>query len=291
MNNNETITAPEAEVKAKKNPKKVGLIIGGVWVAIIVAVVLVLNFVCFHEWQEATGAAPMTCSKCGKTEGEALNEDDFMRDLSKGLEDRWVESDDEDGIATTKEEWEACFNAEYNAVIKYEKATFKDETMRDLARKYVKCIIDAKECLPYYGSNQWSSKYEEAYETREQLLYKIDSVKPIPVSEESRTKYLQPMLTEGETLSVVTEMLNKIEFKKVEDDWGWRTYATVVENTASIEFSYFAFEIDLYDKDGVKLTTEYASVNNWKAGEKSRFSFYTDENFTEMKVARASWNY
>ena len=122
-------------------------------------------------------------------------------------------------------------------------------------------------------------------------MYEIDSVKPIPVSDESRTTNLQPILTEGETLSLVNDLLNSVEFKKVEDDWGWRTYATVVENTTSIEFSYFAFEIDLYDKDGVKLTTEYASVDNWKAGEKSRFSFYTDEKFTEMKVARASWNY
>jgi len=41
--------------------------------AILVAITLLLTGCCIsHDWQEATCTAPQTCSKCGKTEGEAL---------------------------------------------------------------------------------------------------------------------------------------------------------------------------------------------------------------------------
>ncbi|MBR2418581.1 MAG: FxLYD domain-containing protein [Clostridia bacterium] len=291
MDNNEKIVINEATNDKTKKSKKSLIIICGVFLTIIVAVVLVLNLVCFHEWQEATGTTPMTCSKCGKTEGEPLNEDDFLRDLAKGLEDRWVLADSANTLTATKENWEGYFDAEYNAIIKYKKSAFKDKTMSDLAEKYVECIVETKACLPNFGTNQWSSKYNDVYQDREILLYKIDSVKPIPVSDESRTAFLEPMLTEGETLSIIKKMLKTVEFKKVVDDWSWVTYETVVENTAPINFNYFTFEIALIDKDGVTLSTEYASVNNWDSGEKAKFSFWTDEKFAEMKVERASWDY
>lgn len=40
---------------------------------VIVSAVLILSFVCFHNWSDATCDAPMTCEKCGKTKGEALS--------------------------------------------------------------------------------------------------------------------------------------------------------------------------------------------------------------------------
>ena len=212
MNNNESVVTNEAEVNKTKKPQKKGLIIGGVFAVIIIAVALVLTLVCFHDWQEATCVAPITCSKCGKTEGEALphewqeatckepktcktcgltegeplNEEDFLRDLAKGLEARWVLTDeDEEKETLTEADWEEYFNAEYDVIIKYEKANFKNKTMRKLARKYVESIIESKECLAYFGTNQWTSKYSNGvYNKRVELLYKINAIIPIPVSKE-----------------------------------------------------------------------------------------------------------
>lgn len=47
-------------------------VIGIALIVAIVAMVLVLVFVCFHDWQDATCEAPITCAKCGETQGEAL---------------------------------------------------------------------------------------------------------------------------------------------------------------------------------------------------------------------------
>lgn len=59
----------------KGNKKAIGIIAGIVGL-IVVAVVLISVFLtgCYlgHDWQEADCTIPMTCAKCGKTEGEAL---------------------------------------------------------------------------------------------------------------------------------------------------------------------------------------------------------------------------
>ena len=48
------------------------MIILGAAAAVVIAVVLISCFVCFHSWQDATCESPMTCEKCGKTRGEPL---------------------------------------------------------------------------------------------------------------------------------------------------------------------------------------------------------------------------
>ena len=53
------------------NKKKLIAIISTV-VVIVVAAVLVFNLICFHDWQDATCQAPITCSKCGETQGDIL---------------------------------------------------------------------------------------------------------------------------------------------------------------------------------------------------------------------------
>lgn len=53
------------------NKKKI-IVISSIVVILITSIILVLTFVCFHSWKDATCNAPMTCEKCGETQGEAL---------------------------------------------------------------------------------------------------------------------------------------------------------------------------------------------------------------------------
>lgn len=52
--------------------KKKKLLILAAATVLVIAVVLVLCFVCFHSWQGATCESPTTCKKCGETRGEPL---------------------------------------------------------------------------------------------------------------------------------------------------------------------------------------------------------------------------
>ena len=51
--------------------KKAIIIISTV-LTITVAIILVLTLVCFHSWKDATCSTPITCEKCGETQGEPL---------------------------------------------------------------------------------------------------------------------------------------------------------------------------------------------------------------------------
>jgi len=52
-----------------------------------------------------------------------------------------------------------------------------------------------------------------------------------------------------------------------------------VKNTTSDDFNYFAFNININDKDGVTVETTTASTDNWEAGTKHRFEFETEKSF------------
>lgn len=304
--------------ESKGSKKKLFIVVGTIAGVLLVAAILVFTLVCFHEWQDATCTAPITCVKCGATEGEVLphewkeatctepktcavcgltegtplTEDDFLKDLASGLEARWVlTTANEEKEKLTKSDWEGYFNAEYDIISKYADANFKDKTMTKLAKRYVECIVQSKECLPYVGTNKWESKYSNGvYNDRAETLYEINAIKPIPVSEDNKES-LTDLITDGEVTKMVRDLLKTVKFKKVEDEYGWKTYQAVVKNSTTVDFEYFSFEVDLIDKDGVTLTTASASVQNWDAGETSRFEFSTDEKFAKMEVEYASWYY
>ena len=282
----------ENVAKKKTNKRKLYIILGAVALVVAVSVIIFLSLVCFHNWEEATCAAPMTCTKCGTTQGEPLNENDFMNSLSTGLEERWkLTTAHEEKEVLTKEDWESYFNAEYAAISKFENADFTDKNFSELIRNYVSCIIQSKECLPYVNTNHWASKYTNGvYNDRVELLYKINAIKPITVSEANQGE-LKNLLTDGEVTHMVRNLLKTVKFEKSNDEYGWKTYEAIVENSTTIDFSYFAFNVDLVDSKGVTLTTASAYVDNWRSGEKSRFTFDTSENFETMNLESASWNY
>lgn len=275
-----------------KNKKILYGVIISVAVLLVVGSIIFFSTVCFHKWTEATCTAPVTCSKCGMTEGEPLNEQDFIKSLVTGLEKRWIlTKEDEQKTMLTKDDWAGYFEAEYSEIAKYEYADFKDKNLSDLVKRYVNSIIQSKECLPYVNTAQWEAKYSSGvYQDRVELLYQINSIIPIPVSDVNKGE-LQNLLTDGEVTHLVRELLKNVKFNMVMDDYGWKTYEAIVENKTTIDFSYFAFNVDLIDKDGITLTTAIASVEGWQAGEKSRFTFDTSEEFEMMEIESASWSY
>ena len=282
----------EKEISLEKKPRIKKIILISAIIAAVLAVtsIIVCILVCFHSWTEATCTAPITCTKCGATQGEPLNEDDFMKSLVSGLEARWEYNDADEGKTTlTKDDWARYFDAEYNAISKYEFAVFDNKELEKLARQYVNCIIQSKECLPYVNTNQWESKYTNGiYQDRVELLYKINSIAPIPTS---NTASLKKLLTSGEVTHMVRNLLKTVKFENVSSEYGWKKYEAIVENSTTVNFSYFAFHVDLIDANGVTLTTALASVDNWKSGEKTKFSFDTSEEFETMTIEYASWNY
>ena len=184
--------------------------------------------------KDATCTEPKTCTKCGEIEGEPLNEEDFYKSLSTGLENRWkLTLADEGNDFVSEEDWSNYFNAEYDEISKFADANFNNSEIADLAKHYVEVIEQSKKCLPYLNTDFWESKYVNGvYHDRAETLYKINSIKPIIVTEEFQST-LQNILTEGEVINVVKDMIDNVQFELVSDEYGW-------ENLSKNWSKYFA---------------------------------------------------
>lgn len=225
---------------------------------------------------------------------EQSSDEAFLDALVNGLEARWTLTDKFEGdnaADETKTDWESFFNAEYEQIKDFKDAEFENADLGKWAKKYINSIEASKDCLQYYGTNQWDEKYfNGAYQSRVEALYMINSIQKIEVSEEYDGD-LSSLITDGEVSNMVTKLLKEVKFKETKNDYGWKTYQAVVENTSSADFDYFAFTVALIDKDGVTISTQDAYVEKWNSGEKIRFEFETDEDFEEMNVKYASWNF
>lgn len=224
--------------------------------------------------------------------GKQAPDEAFIDALEKGLVARWELTDkSDDETKETKADWEGYFDAEYNQIKSYKDAEFEDADLGKWAKKYINSIEESKDCLKYFGSNQWEEKYfAGAYQSRVAALYKIDSIHKLEVSEDYEAS-LSELITNGEVSDMATKLLKNTKFKKTKDDYGWKTYQAVVENTSSADFDYFSLSVALIDKDGVTVSTETPYVEKWGAGEKIRFEFETDEEFEKMNVKYAQWNF
>ena len=266
-----------------------------------------------HTWISATCETPKTCSRCKLTEGNPSEhswetdrkictvcgvdkrpvDEKFVESLTIGLESRWklTEAKDKTGENALKSDWENYFNAELEQIAIYENESFDNKDLEKWAKKYIDSIKESIEVLAYYGTNQWTSKYSNGvYHDRSIALYNIHEIVPIPVSDKNQTNLLN-IISNGEVVSTIRPLMKKVKFEEVENSYGWKTYQAVVKNTTSQTFTYFTFDIDLIDEDGVTISTESTWVDNWNPDEKIRFEFSTDEDFAEMKIGSASWNY
>ena len=93
------------------------------------------------------------------------------------------------------------------------------------------------------------------------------------------------MAVEDETKNKEIEAItNGVEFVKVKDEYGMSYYEATVENTSSVEFDHYAFEISLIDESGVIVESTYSNnISNWKPGQKFKFEFTTTTAFSTME--------
>lgn len=56
-------------------------------------------------------------------------------------------------------------------------------------------------------------------------------------------------------------MLKSIKFKKVKDEYSWKDYESVVENTTGSDMEYFYLDVKLIDSDDVIIESIPSTVD------------------------------
>ena len=90
---------------------------------------------------------------------------------------------------------------------------------------------------------------------------------------------------------MISPFFDEILFLCVDAFGTAKKYETTLENTTTLSFKKFIFEIDLYDENGNILHSVESSVGNWKPGYRQRFNFKTDVEFHSLKVRFARWDF
>ena len=224
----------------------------------------------------------------------------FITDLSIGLMKRWDISEEENkkisagtlvrGSSEEKQGLIACVNAELEMIDKYRNEPFEDGNLQELAISYINAVNDQLKALDDYNTTVYDEKWQTAYDKRSKLLSTLVNDYYLSV-DEAHQDVLQQFKSYGnqvkqaeENQSKIDELLNSFDFEETNNDYSYKTYNAIVENTTGIDFDIFSININLLDEDGVLVETAYASFNNWSSGVKAKFEFMTDKDFSSTEV-------
>ncbi|MBR3126035.1 MAG: FxLYD domain-containing protein [Mogibacterium sp.] len=216
----------------------------------------------------------------------------FISAEAKGLQARWDLSDQHEKEGTTGgESFIACVDAELNPIAAYKDSEFEDEALGNLATEYIGILEKSKELASdYYDKNYetFSNEYTTLNQRRSQIIKAFSEDYQLPIDED-HTDTLKTFIADANLTSAVQDIISSTTFELAEDDYGWKKYQAVVENTTDKTFDSFCYNINLVDKDGVVVETQNAYTENWKPGDKHRFEFSTEAEFDKIEIDKAEW--
>ena len=263
-----------------------------------------------HTWGSTACEAPVGCTVCGTMEGIELThtwcaeskicihcafdgrpaDDRFMDKLAEGINTRWSLFWYEDETLT-KEDWRACIQAEYDLLIPFLEEKFQDETLEEAAKAYIRVVAASMEAVESFDPATWGRVYDAAlFQEQCVALYKINLLRPVNVSQNHAPRFAYT-LEQGEVINMIYPFFDEILFLCLDGSRETKTYETTLENTTTLHFKRFTFEVDLCDANGDAMQVVESTVYSWTPGEKIRFNFKTNLNFETMKVRFADWDF
>lgn len=249
-----------------------------------------------------------TQEKKDEKEQPQYADDDFIQDMSKGLQARWDlnEADEkkegyEDILVNSKEYQEmmlSYIDAELDVISKYSEEKFEDKTLQEKAIKYINLLEKHKEICDYMtvDYDKYEEEFQPIYNERSKIIENLVNEYGMTVDEKHQ-KTLNDFITNSQLVqeqenkeAAINQMLAGIQFQVTEDDGnGWKTYQAIVENNTGIDFKTFSADINLLSADGVIVETAYYQVSAFNNGSKAQFEFMTDKEFTSTQVIADWW--
>lgn len=235
---------------------------------------------------------------CGSNESEATatgNQEQFLKDMAKGIEDRLSESDI-DTSAMTQEElmahYEKLVGYELDRIEKYASQTFEDEDFDTLAHLYVSaCTMQLEATRNYKNDELFSALWDGGRVARSGLIITLYDRYDLPITAEQADKYRTTTTDVEYSVSGDTDYLDI--FGGGEDDvvlsvgdlmvvdadiafdegssseYDRYEYSFTVMNNSDYSLESFSIECVITDLDGNILGTETQWIHNTVASGKS----------------------
>lgn len=135
-----------------------------------------------------TGCGNTTSTPATTETQEDFADNDFIKDLQKGLESRWSIASD-DVLSMTNDELKAYYeqsvNSELDIIEKYQNEKFEDRKLQEVAIQYINLLKDSKEVIPYLSTDmvKFSQDWDMIYKKRSQMISSFHSDFGLTVSE------------------------------------------------------------------------------------------------------------
>lgn len=222
-------------------------------------------------------AMGLAVTGCGGNEETKYCDEDFLKDMAKGLEARWDLSENENSGMAEEEKNEKCVQLELDEIGVYKDEKFKDTKLQEHAISYINALNKQKEALEYYDADyvKYDEMWEEAYLDRCGLIVDINKEYGIPVG----SKYedtMKDMAKTGKKANERSAIEESIE-KQLESNEATREgddIVIVLENTSETTIRDAEFKIKYYDADGVNTESDVSYIEDWEPGDKTKLTFW-----------------
>lgn len=230
--------------------------------------------------------------------GGAKNDEAFLKNLEKGLGERWTEADSY--IAATDSDYRKhlgeLVEMELSAIGDVSEYSFDDPLLKDYAEAYYDALMEQKEGCQYYGldDDRYTEMFTKSgYQARCVVLYHISQDYTLFDGSKYEDTY-EEMLVIGR---VYLEEQKKLEgLTAVCSDnltieaLGGTDYKVLFTNDTQYDFTDLTLSYNLYDEDGVLLDTASSYIDNCAAGASVKPSVWISESFTSCEVRFEYYN-
>lgn len=235
------------------------------------------------------------CSISKKTTEEKTKYCDkaFLDDLKKGLQARWdIPLEEDESNDEYYSNLKLCVKTELDYLSQYTSKTFEDSKLQEKAISYVNALNDSLSAMNYYYNDvlKYNELWSDAYNKRCRLISDFVNDYQFTVDDKYKSTLEELIdnsiaVKEQETLkNAVGEMLGNVNFKLESDSYGWKTYSAIIENTTGSDLGDFSISINLLDKDGVIVSSDYDFISNFSKGKKAKIEFSTDKEFESTEL-------
>lgn len=230
---------------------------------------------------------------CSSTESDNKGKDKvFIKDAKKSFEARadYLAGVESGKITSTEDVYlKEAVNKEKQIIDKYKDAEFDNPEIGKLAKDYIDGLNKQEEAIKYYSNDfmKYDKLWTEGYDMRSTALTTLVDKFGLKLDEKSFEELknnAQVVKENKEAKSKINEMVKNIKFKKVKEEYDWKDYEAVVENTSGVDFDSFSLDVKLLDADGVIVeSVPVALSGSWNKGQKVKLTFSTDKDFEKIE--------
>lgn len=232
----------------------------------------------------------MVACSSGSADANKGSDKEFIKDIKKSFEARskYLAKVDETKVAENEYLKEAVLT-EKKILEKYKDAEFDSPELGKLAKDYIQGLSDQEESLKYYSNDVM--KYEEiwsrGYDTRSTVLTTLIDKFGLEIGDKAiqELKDNAQVVKEKNDIQVkIDEMLKSIKFEKVKDEYGWKDYEAIAQNTSGVDLEGFYLDVKLLDSEGVVVESNPVYVDGvWTKDKKVKLTFSTEKDFEKLE--------